>query len=103
MKLTIDPMPALRAARKVQVNAAFDQMAQAHVSQAHAQKRLLAATQDERLKPEADMRGITVAELSAIILAKPDDFAERELHRQKIMMAIEGAKTPAELDSLPEC
>lgn len=100
MKLTIDPMPALRASRKERVNANFNSLANMHVEQAHAQKRLWAATQDDRLKPEADLRGITVAELSAMILAKPDVVAERELRRQRIMMAIEAAKTPAELDSI---
>lgn len=98
MKLTIDPMPALRAARKDRVNAAFNSGAQSHVTQAHAQKRLWAATQDPALQPEADMRGITVAELAATILSKPDTFADRELQRQRIMLAIDAAKTPAELD-----
>ena len=100
MKFTIDPMPALRTARKDRVNGAFNQTAGSHVSQAHAQKRLWATTQDERLKPEADLRGITVAELSALILTKPDDLAERELHRQRLMLAIESAQTPQELDAI---
>lgn len=98
MKLCIDPMPTLRQARKDKVNAAFNSLAGSHIAQAHAQKRLWATTQDERLRPEADLRGITVAELSALILAKPDTFAERELERQRIMLAIDAAKTPAELE-----
>lgn len=100
MKLVIDPMPALRQARKDAVNAAFNAMSQSHVVQAHAQKRAWALVQDERLKPEADLRGISVAELSAIILAKPDAFAARELQRQRIMLAIEAARTPQELDAI---
>lgn len=98
MKISIDPMPALRAARKEKVNAAFNMSAQSHVAQAHAQKRVWAMTNDPALQPEADLRGITVAELSAIILAKPDAFADRELQRQRIMLAIDAARTPAELD-----
>lgn len=98
MKLSIDPMPALRAARKDKVNAAFNSTAQSHVAQAHAQKRLWATTNDPALQPEADLRGITVAELAAIILAKPDTFADRELQRQKIMMRVDAATTPQELE-----
>jgi hypothetical protein len=93
-------MPALRAARRAKVNEAFNSTAQSHVAQAHAQKRLWAMTNDPALQPEADLRGITVAELSALILAKPDTFAERELRRQQIMMAIDAARTPAELDAI---
>ncbi len=100
MRLVLDPMPAARQARKDAVNKAFDTAAQSHVAQAHAVKRAWAATQDARLQPEADLRGVTVAELSALILSKPDTFAERELQRQRIMMAIEAARTPAELDAL---
>jgi len=100
MKLVLDPMPAARQARKDAVNTAFNTSAQSHVAQAHAAKRAWAETQDERLKPEADLRGVTVAELSALILSKPDAFAERELHRQRIMRAIEAARTPDELDKI---
>lgn len=102
MKISVDPMPAARQTRKDRVNAAFDSQAQSHVSQAHAQKRAWAATEDDRLKPEADLRGITVAELSTLILSKPDLLAERELRRQKIMLAIESAQTPVEIDELVE-
>src|SRR5262245_5508868 len=100
MKLIIDPMPAARQARKDAVNASFDRAAQSHVAQAHAMKRLWAEAQDARLKPEADLRGISVSELSAMILAKPDAFAERELRRQQIMLAIEAAQTLQELDTI---
>ncbi|WP_027578495.1 hypothetical protein [Bradyrhizobium sp. Ai1a-2] len=98
--INIDPMPAIRAAKKEAVNANFNAANASHVEQAHMQKRLWAQAQDQRLKPEADLRGITVADLAAIILAKPDTFAERELQRQKIMLQIEAATTPAELDAV---
>jgi hypothetical protein len=100
MKLTIDPMPALRAARKERVNAAFNSTAQSHVEQAHAIKRQWAVCNDARLEPEAQLRGITVAELAALIRSKPDAFAERELRRQQIMLAIDAAQTPQELDAI---
>ncbi|WP_454629508.1 hypothetical protein [Bradyrhizobium cenepequi] len=98
--ISVDPMPALRAARKAAVNDNFNAANASHVEQAHLQKRLWAQTLDDRLKPEADLRGITVAELAAIILAKPDTFAARELVRQSIMIQIDAATTPAELAAI---
>lgn len=92
-------MIAHRTARKERVNKAFSEMANAHVDQAYQQKRQWAMGQDERLQPEADLRGITIAELSALILSKPDTIATRELHRQKIMARIDSAKTLEELDA----
>lgn len=104
MKVIVnDPMAALRQAKKAQVNAGFAALAAGnlHVEQAHAQKRLWAATNDERLKPEADLRGVTVRELASLILSKSDDTAAaRELDRQKIMMQIDNAVTPADIESI---
>jgi hypothetical protein len=92
-------MQTLRSEKKARVNAAFEGRNNSHVAQAHAQKRAWATTNDERLKPEADLRGITVAELAGLILSKPDDFAARELERQRIMLAIDAATTPAKLEA----
>lgn len=100
MRLTIDPMPAARQAQKDRVNAAFNAVSQSHVEMAHAQKRLWAETEDEKLKPEADLRGVSVSELASLILSKPDRLAERELERQKIMAAIEAARTIEDLERL---
>lgn len=102
MRLSVDPMPALRAARKVVINAAFNNAAAhgVHLDQAHAQKREWAKVEDARLLPEAELRGISVAELSTLILSKPDALAERELRRQSLMARIEAALTPADLDQI---
>jgi hypothetical protein len=98
----LDPMPFLRQAMKDRVNAGFSTSAAStlHADQAHTQKRAWAEVQDQRLKPEADLRGISVADLAALILSKPDTIAERELRRQQIMMRIEAATTPQELDQI---
>jgi hypothetical protein len=96
-------MPALRQAKVEAVNRGFNVMAaeSLHRDHAHAQKWLAALTKNERrLAPEAQLRGITVAELAALILTKPDNIADRELRRQTIMMQIDRAQTPAELDAL---
>src|SRR5690349_16981201 len=100
MRMNLDYKSDRRAALKAEVNAAFDATARSHVALAHAQKRAWAEAQDARLKPEADLRGISVAELAALILSKPDSVAERELQRQRIMMNIDAATTSAELDAI---
>src|SRR6516165_1078905 len=76
---TFDPMPVLRQAKKDHVNAGFNDVAAsaAHVEQAHAQKREWASARDPRLRAEADLRGMTLDELAALILTKPDELAAR--------------------------
>jgi hypothetical protein len=98
----LDPMPMLRQAAKDRIDAAFNAEAArwSHLEAAHAQKRLWAQTRDPRLKAEADLRGKTVDELAAEILAKPDELAERELKRVAIKLRIDAAKTPKELDAI---
>lgn len=96
-------MPALIAARKQKVNENFNTIAMqnAHREQAHAQKWIWAEKLDhDRLRPEAELRGITTTELASLILSKPDAAAERELQRQQIMQRIEAATTPDELDAI---
>lgn len=104
MKIVVnDPMPGLRLAKKEKVNSGFAAIAarNLHVEQAHAQKLTWAATNDAKLKPEADLRYITVEQLASLILSKSEDApAARELQRQKIMMQIDKATTPAELDAI---
>jgi hypothetical protein len=98
----IDPMPMLRQRKVDEVNRQFRMTAadNLHRDQAHAQKRLWAATNDERLKGEADLRGMTVARLSAVILGKPDELAVREASRQVLLARIAACTTPQDLDAI---
>ena len=98
----LDPMPLLRQAKKDRVNAGFNDVAAsaAHVEQAHAQKREWASARDPRLQAEADLRGMTLDELAALILTKPDELAAREALRIAIMVKIDKATTPAELEAI---
>ena len=102
LSITLDPMPALRQAAEDRIDAAFNMMAAqvSHIDAAHAQKRAWAANLDPRLKPEADLRGVTVEALSALILSKPDDLAEREAQRVALKLRIRAAATPQELDAI---
>jgi hypothetical protein len=102
VSVIIDPMPALREAKKERVNAAFNDWAAstAHLDQAHAQKREWASARDPRLQAEAELRGMTLDELAALILSKPDNLAAREAKRIAIMVKIDRATTPAELEAI---
>ena len=102
VRASLDPMPALRQAKKDRVNAAFNDVAAraAHVDQAHAQKRKWARARDPRLRAEADLRGMTLEQLAATILSKPDELAAREAQRIAIMVKIDRARTPAELEAI---
>lgn len=102
MKLFIDPMPALRAAKIAKVNDAFNIIAASNFQrdQAHAMKRAWAANYSNKLADEAKLRGITLTELCDLIQDKPDLAAERELKRQRIMIAIDNAKSPDELNAI---
>lgn len=100
MKIYFDPMPELRLSKKQSVNEGFATKGNAFIDVVYAQKRLWAETQDTRLQAEANLRGISIAALSAAILSKPDLMAEREFTRQKIMKAIDAAQTPPELENL---
>ncbi len=102
LSIALDPMPALRQAAEDRVDAAFNAMA-AQVTQvdaAHAQKRQWAATNDLRLEPEANARGMTVEALAALILTKPDELAAREARRVALKLRIRAAATPQELDAI---
>jgi len=87
----LDPMPLLRQAKKDRVNAGFNDVAAsaAHVEKAHAQKREWASARDPRLQAEADLRGMTL-----------DELAAREAQRIAIMVKIDKATTPAELEAI---
>lgn len=103
MKLTLDPMPALRRAAKGKVNTHFNNLAQAHRDAAYAMKRAVAgagAPFPDWFLQEAELRGITSTALASLILSKPDVLSERELRRQRLMFALDQAKTPAELDAV---
>jgi hypothetical protein len=75
MKIEIDPMIALRAARIEAVNANFS---------------VLAAGQ------------LHVELVAALLHGDTQALAEREARRQKILAAIAAAKTPDELDRVHE-
>jgi aminopeptidase N len=101
MKIAIDDMPKRRANAVAEVNRVFNELAlqNAHRDQAHDRKREIASqianvTPPEAFAVEAEMRGISVEDLAALILSKFDARDMRELERQKLLSRIEAAKTP---------
>lgn len=103
VSFSIDPMLAMRAAKIQAVNERFNRIAadNLHRDRAHAMKRQWAVScQDSRLQSEADLRGISVAALSAVILSKPDNEAAREVERQRLMSRIDLAAVPTDFDSI---
>lgn len=103
MKLKLDPMPALRLDAKAKVNAHFNNLTQPHRDAAYAMKRNAAtvgAPYPAWFTQEATLRGITPAALASLILSKPDVLSQRELRRQRAMLTLDMAKTPAEIDAV---
>ncbi|MGO3934768.1 hypothetical protein [Rhodopseudomonas pseudopalustris] len=103
----IDPMPALRDAAKARVDRSFntEAAAMAHQDAAYAAKRDLAARAlagdlSELMLVEAELRGVSVADLASDILTKPETVAAREMRRQTVLAAIRNAATPAELEQV---
>jgi hypothetical protein len=103
-----DPISAHREIAKERIDSWFNGIAtaNAHVDQVHAVKRAAAQkiidgdTTVTALDAEAALRNITPAELAAIIVAKPDELAARELHRQKLLAKIKTLNGVAELEAL---
>lgn len=104
----LDPMPAARDAATAKVNRYFNDIAHSTMQQdaAHTAKRSIAnaiaagGVAPADFAAEAELRGITPAALAAMVLTKPDNVGARELSRQKMMMAIAAATTPAELETI---
>lgn len=110
MKIVTDPMPAYRAGAVAEVNARFVQQAANVAMQESVWRRkreiaeaVQAGGDVALLAPEAALRGLSVAQLVTLILSKPDPATlsdARELRRQTALLAIDAAKSPAELDAI---
>lgn len=78
----------------------------AHKDLAHRVKReeahnvLNGTLQEPSFAEEARRAGQTVTELATIILAKPDEFMDREKARRSLIQRVRGAKTPLEVEAL---
>jgi hypothetical protein len=96
------------AAEQINSNFANIAAAEAHRDQAHRHKRetaqrVMSGTalpDDHPFAQEASLRGLPPEELARDVLGKTDNFAARELKRQKLLLAVAAAKTPADIDEV---
>lgn len=110
MKLKADVMPAARADAERRLNEHFNRLASAelHRDQAHRQKRETAADvlsgeplpEAHPFAQEAVLRGLTVQAFATDIANRPDNVQIREIVRQRLMLRIAAASTPAEIDGI---
>lgn len=109
MKVSLaSSMPKRAAAAVEQINAHFA-VAANPLDEIHARKREIAIAVKAGTSPpdafaqEAGLRGVTVEQLADLVLSKPCPVTaadERELNRQKLLLAVAAAKTPAAIDSV---
>ncbi len=111
MRVSLDPFPDRKTAAIAQVNAHFASVAASVAMQESAWTRKREIARAVRagdwagmaIAKEAELRGLTPAQLADLILSKPDPAAladARELRRQTALLAIDAAQTPAELDAI---
>lgn len=106
MKIRIDPMPAAKAAAVEQVNGQASASANWHRDLAHVHKRAIAAlvlaggVAPAEFLAEAVLRGISAPQLAELIASKPDSLAVRELARQRLLLQIDRAASPAEIATI---
>lgn len=109
MRVSLDPFPDRKTAAIARVNAHFASVAASVAMQESAwmRKRDIArrASNDRTYDfgSEARLRGLSSDQFADLILSKPDPAAladARELQRQTALLAIDAAKTPAELDTV---
>lgn len=111
VKLCADPMPNARIVASAKINAHFSRLAEdtAAIDRVHARKRKIAVAvkaghnAPETFMAEAKLRGLSADAFADLILNKPRVTAEgdaRELERQRLLLEIEAAKSPASIDTI---
>lgn len=102
MKLDLDLTPVARAAAERAINDRYNLFAQQslHRDAEHKTKRDVAARVQlgedapAAFAAEADLMGIGVADLAALILSKPDTVLERGLDRRQLILSVRQAPSP---------
>ncbi len=108
MKISMDPMAKLRITGSAAVNLFFMRLAgeQLHRDAAHRRKREIARDVvagkggNPAFTEEARLRGIQPLELARQIKDRPDAIDERELQRQRLLIGIEQAATPEQIETI---
>lgn len=106
MKIEIDPMKFLRLRAKAAVNRSINAEAngRTHIEAAHRAKRRIAESvlagggAPPEFVDEAALRDMSVDAFARLVVSKPDELAERELDRQRVLIAIEAATSRADIE-----
>ena len=102
----MDPTSKLREQAISKIQNHFRGLSDVHRDAAQKTKREIARAVLAGGEPtaefaaEAELRGTTATGLAAVIAEKPDTVMIRELERQKILLAIEAAMSPAQIDQI---
>lgn len=110
MKLVIDPMPALRNEATDKINARYLNLIRAdlakrtvHQRKAEQARAVLTGDVASTFAAEAELRGLKVEDFANLVLSKAkagDGYNEVELMRQRALLAVETATTPAEIEAI---
>lgn len=110
MRLTLDPMPALRKAAAEKINDHYLgrlggglPWTTAHRRKADQARAALTGDIAPTFAAEAELRGMTVEDFAQLVLrkaAKDDGWDATELERQRALLAVEAAQTPGEIDGI---
>lgn len=112
MKVSLNSsMPKRIADARDQINAHFANLSaqSAALDSIHMRKREIAAqvkvgdSTPDAFAQEAALRNLSSTDLAELILSKPCPVAAadaRELERQRLLLAVETAKTPAEINAV---
>ena len=110
MRLNLDPMPALRKAAVDKINEHYLgrlggglPWTTAHRRKAEHARAALAGDIAPTFVAEAELRGMTVGDFAHLVLAKAakdDGWDAAELERQRALLAVDAAQTPAEIDAI---
>ncbi|MGB6080201.1 MAG: hypothetical protein WBF99_12155 [Xanthobacteraceae bacterium] len=111
LKLNLDPMPDCRADAVKQINAYFANHMSLHAQRSLAHRRkadqaaavLAGAAPAEGFAAEAALRGLAVRNFATLVSSKAgaaDDLDAIELRRQRALLAIDAATTPAAIETV---
>lgn len=108
--VNLNPLPRMRDRAVSQINSRYSHLylTDAHRRLAHTKKAeqardALSGDIAPTFAAEADLRGMSIADFAHLVLAKAaadDGWDHVELERQRALLAIDAAQTPAEIDDI---
>lgn len=108
--IALNPMVEKRERAVAQINAHFSHQylsgafcRQSHLVKAEQARAALDGDVAPTFAAEAELRGMTVEEFANLVLRKAsedDGWDAAELERQRALLAVDAAQTPAEIDAI---